>query len=113
MLPRASLVDILAGALKARAVAIIEAGGVVPGWVLKRSGGPRVWIDEIVAAVRLADFGIPMESRMPSPAEAERRLKSAGINPAPILRELSAPGSQRVTLARDEMKNQPTNENRQ
>lgn len=88
--PLAELVESYAGALKARTMQIIEDGGEVPGWAVKRSNGARVWadadsaLDALTAATQAWD--ICME--LVSPAQVEKRLgKEAGRLIAPYCRQ--------------------------
>lgn len=77
VLPVVKLADDYASALKSRAMAIIEAGGEVPGWTVKHSGGNRAWIDMAAARAELeAKYPEDWMSliELCSPAQAEKRL---------------------------------------
>jgi hypothetical protein len=88
--PLAELVEAYVGALKARAMTLLEAGAEVPGWTIKRSGGARRWADEAGAAAALADAGYDMAESMDlaSPSQVEKRLgKEAKAIIAPYLQQ--------------------------
>ena len=88
--PLAELVEAYVGALKARAMTLLEAGAEVPGWTIKRSGGARRWADEAGAAAALADAGYDMAESMDlaSPAQVEKRLgKEAKAIIAPYIQQ--------------------------
>ena len=74
--PLADLVESYIGALKARCMQILEAGGEVPGWGVKASNGYRTWADEagVAAAIQEADLDLGACMAMVSPAQVEKAL---------------------------------------
>jgi CRISPR/Cas system-associated exonuclease Cas4 (RecB family) len=74
--PLAAIVDSYVGALKARAIQILEAGGEVPGWAVRTRGGARSWSDELAAMSALREAGADLSeiTTLVSPAQVEKRL---------------------------------------
>jgi len=74
--PLADLVESYVGALKARAMQILEAGGEVPGWAVKTSNGCRTWADEAGVAEAIQEAGLNLGAcmAMVSPAQVEKAL---------------------------------------
>jgi len=68
--------------LKARAMAILEAGGEVEGFEVKVSSGVRKWIDEASAIEAFGQLGIDYQRllELKSPAQVEKTLKESGMN---------------------------------
>jgi len=68
--------------LKARAMAILEAGGQIEGFEVKVSSGVRKWIDEASAIEAFEKLGVSLKSVMAlqSPAKVEKVLKESGMN---------------------------------
>lgn len=78
ILPKCDLAAILAGAIKARAHAMLEAGLDVPGWTLEKKFGHRAWVDIGEAEKTLVGLngGLPDGILvLDSPARVERALK--------------------------------------
>lgn len=76
-----ALVEKYWGNLKARAISIIEAGGMVENFTIKVSSGVRKWTDEASAIDSLIKAGIDISALMQlqSPAQVEKTLKAAGV----------------------------------
>lgn len=73
---KALMIEKYIGALKARAMAIIEAGGEIAGWHIKETGGTRTWLDEMEAAWQISEaYPQAVISELISPAKAEKALK--------------------------------------
>jgi CRISPR/Cas system-associated exonuclease Cas4 (RecB family) len=88
--PLADLVESYVGALKARTMQILEAGGEVPGWAIKTSSGYRSWIDADEASTALQDAGLDLGNVMTlvTPAQVEKILgKSAKAVIAPYVQQ--------------------------
>ena len=84
--PMADIVETYVGALKARAMALLEAGAEVPGWRVKTMGGQRTWTDAEGAATALSAAGYEVPAEIPSPAQVEKRLgKEAGAIIGPFV----------------------------
>jgi hypothetical protein len=73
--PLAAIVESYVGALKSRAMQIIEAGGEVPGWMVRTRGGTRSWADEEAAMLALREAGVDLGElvTLVSPAQVEKR----------------------------------------
>jgi len=102
--PLADLVEIYVGALKARTMQIIEAGGEVPGWDVKTSNGVRSWADEEGALVALRDGMMDLDAvkTLVSPAQVEKRLgKEAGRLIAPYITQGKRRGLVQVPIIED------------
>ena len=67
------------GALKARAVSLLDAGAEVPGWRIKTSAGPRAWDDAEKAQDALEALIGPAALTLKSPAQIEAVAKAAGL----------------------------------
>lgn len=70
-------------ALKARAVEVIQAGGEIPGYTVTERGGQRKWKDPESAAMASVDVKLNLLDWV-TPAEAERRMKKAGVDIAKL-----------------------------
>ena len=79
VLPLFSLAEMYIGHLKSRAIAVMEAGGEVPGFRLKEKRGNRKWADEAAALVALQEAGYALEQvmAMKSPSSVEKLGKEA------------------------------------
>lgn len=104
VVPVADLIQDYVGALKCRAIEIIETGGDVPGWRVSNRNGKRTWIDEInvlhdlKAIVLDHDHYIQLISPV-SPAQAEKVMISAGKKPSEakkVIERLTKQGTSKV-----------------
>ncbi len=77
VIPAFDLAEKYVGALKAKAIEIIEAGGEVEGWTVKEKRGNRIWADEMGAMQAIVDKGIEIMqvAGLRSPAQVEKIIK--------------------------------------
>lgn len=100
-LPAFDVIDGYVGKLKARAIALLEAGAEVPGWELSSRAGARKWEDEAAVGSALTSPEIPgicLSAGMASPAVIEKRLVEAGLkkkDAAALLKPLTRQGYSR------------------
>jgi CRISPR/Cas system-associated exonuclease Cas4 (RecB family) len=87
-----ALIERYWGALKSRAMSIIEAGGEIEGFTVKVSSGIRKWTDEQAAIDSLNKAGVDLAAVMAlqSPAQVEKALKAAGKRASEIKGMLSS-----------------------
>jgi len=79
---RMELIETYWSNLKARAMAIIEAGGEVEGFGVKVTSGSRRWVNEQEAIEAFGQLGIDYQRllELKSPAQVEKTLKESGMN---------------------------------
>lgn len=113
VLPLYDLADRYVGALKSRAMQIIEAGGDVPGWKIKTSSGARRWVDPDKAIDAINGILPPDKFLdMRSVSEVEKALRADGFT-AKACKELLDPltaSSQRKSLVRSTKAKEEVNE---
>ena len=98
-LPAFDLVESYIGKLKSRAMALIEQGIDVPGWIVAERAGIRKWIDEEQAAESLPKEINNEIWKLKSPADIEKALVTTGIKKkeaSAILKPLTAQGINRT-----------------
>lgn len=85
-------------ALESHAIAVIDAGQVIPGWSLDRAYGRRRWKDDSQVPLLAAIAGVELMERKPvSPAQAEK----AGVDKALVNQFTTTPETGRKLVERD------------
>ena len=92
--------DAYYGALRARAMQIIESGGDVPGWTVKYTNGNRAWSNELATMQTLLSLGLNASDicKLISPAKVESLLKAKGMKPKDMLAGQTKTGASKKSL---------------
>lgn len=103
--PAVELANDYLGALKARAMTLLEAGAEVPGWRIKTTAGARQWVDAEAAQDELEPILGPVIMALKSPAQIEAIARADGVKQemATIIAQ-HARSTERRTLTTDRSK---------